>query len=904
MKHLRILFLVFFVLLIQCELALAQVPLVTEQEVLIELAKRGLDEDQVRLALIKKGIDLNRLDEIDSEGVKIIEATIIELETLKEQEDSLRQEEENSRATEESKEELPEMSIDTLPIEPENTDSDEVVEAAIYGQQLFRDKVIRVFKSGEEFKAPSNYIIGAGDELAISIWGSSQFDSKYTVNDEGYIKILNNSQRVFLKGLTLAVAKEKLRKVFSNSYRFSQGEFDVDLNYSRSVNVNIYGEVIDPGPVTVPAINTAFGALVAASGPNDIGSVRNIQLIRTDGTRSTLDVYKYMIRPDKTENIFLQDNDVILVPVADHIISIEGAVRRPMKYELLKNEGIKELIEYAGDFSENAYTKVVRVKRFQAGKQTILDVDWDDISKGSNFLLNKGDHVFVDTISVEASNYVEVDGAIVNPGVYEHKTNMRVFDLLNKSGLKSGARTDIAFIKRTKSNGTIEYIQINIDAIKNNPQGKENILLVDKDLLTVWSQERFADESKFMINGAVRYPGDFPFDVSQNIQIREALMLAGGLRRDASNVAVIHRKDPLNPKVKEYITIDNLNDIIDNPNLINNVALNAFDSLVIYSKNSFIEESFVRIEGAVNEPGLYQYGVEMTIQDLLTLAGGFKLAAATNNIEVSRVEIKNNQPTRVVIANLDIDRDLKTVNSGQAYFKLEPFDNVAVRFVPEFELQQNVIIQGEVKFPGPYTIINENERISSIISRAGGPTVEAFPGGATLIRSDQGYGAVVIKLDEILNYPKSQFNFTVRDGDTINVPKIREFVTIKGATRAKEVLTNESINEGNVIHVPYHKGKDALFYINQYAGGLHDNADPNAIFVEHPNGEVKQAKKQFIFSKKVEVNKGSVIRIGFKPIKKEGEKDKQDVDWTKVLGDSVAQAMSILTLILLVQRLD
>jgi len=237
-------------------------------------------------------------------------------------------------------------------------------------------------------------------------------------------------------------------------------------------------------------------------------------------------------------------------------------------------------------------------------------------------------------------------------------------------------------------------------------------------------------------------------------------------------------------------------------------------------------------------------------------------------------------------------------------YQLEPFDNIAVRYNKDFELQKRVFMRGEVFVPGPYAIWKKNLRISDVIERAGGMTEEAFPAGATLFREEDEIGSIVIKLDEISRNPQSEFNFVVKNGDEIFIPKISEFVSIKGATRVWEVVSSEAIDEGNTIRVPYHHNKDALFYINEFAGGFDEKADKNKIFVRLANGEIKRIKNGFLRKKYPKVFQGSTITVGYKSEEKEEEEKKTDVDWTKLLGDGVSQAMSILTLILLIQRLD
>jgi len=887
---------------------LAQSLFVTKEKIMMELEKRELEYDAVVERLKERGVDLTYIDEknITQEQIAVIQEVILEMET-----DKIEKEQEKQRKDEELLDEA-EPEIDSLEMdlnseeELEKEEEKEEIEVTIYGQQLFLNNILELQSSPEEIRAPDSYVLGPGDEMVISIWGRSQFDDQFEIDESGYIKILKGGKRVYLKGLTLGKAKEKLYKIFNEYYSFSQGQFDVAVNFSRTVKVSIWGEVREnPGSFALPAFNSAFNALAAVRGTNDIGSMRNILLQKSNGDSKVMDIYEYMKNPGISQDYYLDENDVIVVPVAEKVVSIEGAVRRPLKYELIVNEGVKELLEYAGGFREDAFRKKIQVNRQSNDERKIIDLDWREYERTNrNFELEDGDLIMIESIETEAENIVEILGVVAKPGIYQRSNSMKVKDLITKAGMTSNSNTEVVYLSRTNLDGSVEYKKLNLQSILDDAQDPDNILLKDKDKLEVWDKGRFTDEQDIAVDGSVRYPGKFSYDQSNSMRVTDAITLAGGMRRDASNFAIIHRNDPLNPKVKSYKTISDLDQLFEDESTEDNFILSPFDSLVVKSKNTFLEESFVRIEGAVNSPGEFQYGQDMSIRDLMTLAGGFKMAASTNNIEISRVIIENNKPTRTIVANLELDRNFNVINKGDNEYALEPFDNIAVRFIKEFQLQRRVFMEGEVAYPGPYAISRDNEQILSIIERAGGLTDEAFPAGSTLLRADQDYGSVVIKLEEIIKNPNSQFNFFVKNGDRIFVPKIKEFVTIKGATRAREVVGEESINEGNVIHVPYHKGKDAMFYINEYAGGLHENADKQKIFVEHANGEIKRPKSGFLIKRYPKVQQGSMITVGFKSLEKNEKDKKSDVDWTKVLGDSVAQAMSILTLILLIQRLD
>lgn len=875
----------------------------SQEQVLEELRKRDLSVEEVQTALAVKGIDLANLNasQITAEEIKIIEETILELESQKKANPPIEKDLDNAQPVI-----IDSVGVDTMEVERDIRKGDSLPEPIIYGQQLFRDRIIQAFDKSDQILAPESYILGPGDELVISVWGRSQFESSYTIEKDGFIRLSDNRQRIYLKGLDLAEARKKIRSILKNFLSFDNGEFDLSLNYSRTVSISIFGEVLDnPGSYSIPAFNTAFNALALVNGTNNIGSLRSIKLNKNNGETLILDVYEVLKNPSVQSKFFLDDNDVIIVPVAEKVVSIDGAVRRPFKYELKGNEGIKELIEYAGGFREDAFKRKIQLKRYEDTEQKIYDIDWNAyVNSANNYILEDGDVIYVETIESEVKNVVEIKGAVLKPGTFERTRDMQLVDLIDKAILADKADLETAYISRTSIDGSTSIIKVDLQTALRDNTSAQNVVLQNGDIVEVWALDRFSDKKNFAVDGAVRLPGNFPYDNTRTIRVKDAILLAGGMTRDASNFAIIHSNDPLNPKIKTYKTIQNLDKIFENESNENNYLVQAFDSLVIPSKNEFIEESYVRVEGAVNQPGEYQYGQGMTLKDLLIIAGGFKMAAATNNIEISRVIIQNNQPTKTVIARLEMTRDFEMEATEDAEYVLQPFDNVAVRFINEFELQQRVFLEGEVKFPGPYAIAEHNEKISSIINRAGGLTDEAFPAGATLERSDNDYGSVVIKLEEIMNDPNSEFNFVIKNNDRIFVPKIKEFVTIRGATRAKEVVGEDAINEGNEIHVPFHKGKDALFYINEYAGGLSDFADKQKIFVEHANGEIKRPKSGFLSRKYPKVLQGSTISVGYKVVDKEEQKQQEDVNWTKVLGDSVAQAMSILTLILVIQRLD
>ncbi len=880
----------------------------SQAEVNEELSKRGLNEQEVKNAMIAEGLNPDNIANFTPDEILKLEAIILDLES---KQNSANDSSGTSNSTEEG------VTIDEIDevepiedkvveeVEKEFVENEKLPPSKIYGQQVFRNKTIKVYQQSEEIKAPDYYILGAGDEIGISIWGRSQIDQEFTVSKDGYIQILSGAKRVLLKGLSLEQAREKLRKVFSNYYSFERGQFEITLNYSRTIQVSVYGDVINPGPITLPALNTAFSALVAVNGPNDIGSIRKIKLIKNNGDIKFIDVYEYMNDPSISSNYYLEEADIIVVPVVEKVVQINGAVNRPLKYELLPNENLRELVDFAGGLKENAFTKTIQIVRFDQDRQKVIDVSYNDFVSGrKKFELKNGDVINIKSIEIDVQNYVNISGEVINGGKFERFQGMRISDLLKLAGLKEQSKTDAAFLIRKNADLTSTYSKINIDEILKNQNGAIDLVLQDKDALTIWAKSRFVDQMSISVDGAIRVPSEYSFDAGEQVRISDLITLAGGLRRDASMKAIIERVDPLRNKTAIYARID-LENIIDNENHPDNVILSPFDKLHIYSENDFLEESYVEVRGAVSGEGRFKYGKNMMLKDALLLAGGFKFGAALNKVEISRIVFKDNEPTSTIIANLELDSDFNIIQSDNPNFSLQPYDAVLVRFVPDFELQKFVVLEGEVVYPGLYPIISPNEKISSIIDRAGGLTTEGFPEGATLIRQKDGIGKVVIRLDEIVKNSSSKFNFTVQQGDKLFIPKQKEFVRIIGATKVKEVLSGQEVGPENEINVPYHPGKDAKFYIDEYAGGIAENGQKSSVFVEHPNGQIEKSKWKLFYRKYPNVTKGSTIKVGFKPPDtNKNNENKEPIDWGKILTDSVAQATTVLTLILLVQRLD
>ena len=777
--------------------------------------------------------------------------------------------------------------------------------ATTYGQQIFRDKSLKLFRTAEDAKPTKAYVLGPGDKVAISIWGPTQENFALEIQKDGYIQP-SNLPRYYIGGLTVEAAEQLMASRLRNYYFFNKENFELTVTTARTLNVNIVGEVFNNGTFNISAVNTAFNALIAAGGPNDIGSVRKIQLLRSGKKPVNIDVYKYLQNPIISQEFYLAENDYLNVPVAQNLVTITGAVNRPFKYELLDNEQLNELISFAGGLKANALKGNIQIKRIENDSVRIIDVNYAELERsGRNFKLLNGDIIDVGIINENIKNEVTISGAIENPGKYAMSNNEKISDLLKKAILLDNAITSIAYLKRfNDDNKTVRYEIININNILNNPGSNDNYLLRKGDELIISSKASFAETYKMNVEGAVRNPIEITLDMDKNLKVSDAIFFAGGLTDDAIiDFAYIFRSKVKDAKTQEYISV-NLKNAISDPVSAANISLQPGDKLIVYSRNNFADESFIRVAGAVRNPGEFLYNPTLNLKDILLLAGGFRREASNDRVDVYRLVFENEKATRVLVANLKVDENYN-LKSGENKFELRPFDQIFVRTAPEFELLRNIFIHGEVKYPGTYALMADNTKLASVINDAGGVTNEAFLKGATLARSKENVGYIIIDLEKAISNPNSFENIILQEGDEINIPKINNIVSITGATKAFELYPDRILQQGKV-QAPYRSGKSAIYYIDEYAGGLSKDASSRKISVIDASGKVTKAKQFLFFKSYPKVGPGAEIKVGYKDVKIKDEKsgEKENVKWGDILANSIAQATAILSLILLIQNVN
>lgn len=788
-------------------------------------------------------------------------------------------------------------------------DEEEVIvvqeqEEDTYGKGIFRNKTLTLLNQLEDFQAPDSYIVGIGDEFAISIWGETEYSGEFEINENGYIQP-PRMPRIYLKGLSHKSAVELIKENFANQYNTKNKgtQIEVVLNYSRLITVGIYGDVFQPGSYKMSALNTAFNALTAAGGPNETGSVRTITVRRSGEPDKVLDVYKYLENPSVIDEFYLRDNDIIHVPSAGKLVRLNGAVKRPLRYEMLENEGLIDAIDYAGGFAARAYKSNIQIERYGDEEKVLVDVDFKNLlASGRDKELTTGDQIQIYTIEKDYENFVEVKGEVEIEGNYELTAGTRVSDIVRKAGIKDNSLTEQAYVIRREDNLAKKYIPVDINAVLQNPGSESNIELKPFDVISIAAKSEFEDTYDYFVEGHVRNPGKFKYD--ENLKVKDAVFFARGTIKDAARYGYIQRVDG-NDK-RKWLRVD-LQEAISAPESPANKTLLPNDVLVVFPKDRFEDKNVrVEIDGAVRVPGDFAYSSNMTLADIVYLAGGLREEAAEGRIEISRLDIDEEKKTQVTIATVRVDRRL-VLEGQQGDFKIKPYDQIFVRRAPEFELQQNIELGGEVVYPGKYTLTDKQEKILSVLQRAGGLTDAAYPRGATLIRMEDSLGRVILDLDKAIKNPTSRFNYILKAGDIITIPKHKDLVSIMGAVRYPDIDTLGQIN------APHHKGRRAKFYINKYGAGVDrriQKGRKRLITVANPNGYVQKTKNYGIFKVYPKVDPGAVVSVESKyDVKRRSEDDEQREtrderrrEWSEVFSTVVAQATSLLTLLLLADR--
>ena len=619
---------------------------------------------------------------------------------------------------------------------------DEKKEEKVFGRDIFNTKNL-TFEPSVNLATPVDYRLGPGDEVIIDIWGTNQATIRDNISPDGYINI-EDIGLVYLNGMTVSEATDYLRKELNRIYAGIDSEnpvsqIKVTLGDSRTIQVNVMGEVLTPGTYALSSFSTVFHALYRAGGVNDIGSLRAIQLVRGGKPIATVDVYDFIMRGKTTDDIRLQEGDVVIVPPYEALVKIEGNVKRPMKYEMKNGENVKTLLKYAGGFSGDAYTRALRMIR-QNGKEyqvyTIDDIDY------SVFPVKDGDKVTAEAILNRFENKLEIKGAVYRPGIYQFGGSLNtVRQLVEKAdGLMGDAFTARAVLYRERNNLTREVIPIDIKKVLDGTI--PDIPLQKNDVLYIPSIHDLQDMGVITVFGEVARPGELPY--ADNTTLEDIIIQAGGLKESASTVRVdVSRRIKDSKSTDVSSTIGkmysfSLKDgfVIDGePGFV----LQPYDQVYVRRSPGYQEQANVDITGEVLYDGTYSLtNKSERLSDLVKKAGGVtpfayvkgaKLIRQANDEELKRMEDVFKMMRREMgqanmgslkldldsVYSVGIDLELAMKNPGSsADVVLRAGDKLVVP-----ELSNTVRINGAVMLPNTVAY-RDNKSVKYYISQAGG----------------------------------------------------------------------------------------------------------------------------------------------------------------------------------------
>ena len=774
-----------------------------------------------------------------------------------------------------------------------------------FGYDIFkRDPAL--FQATSVGAADPDYLIGPGDEIIVMLWGETQFRQVLIVDREGFVFIPEVGQ-VFVNGLNLNLLESKIFRVFSQSYASldPQGAtpttfLDVSLGNLRPLRIQVLGEVAQPGAYTVSPSATLFSALYYFNGPTTLGSLRDIHLIRGGKKIASIDFYDYLLTGKKLKDQKLQLDDVIFVPRRMKTVTIAGEINRSGIYELKPKESLGDLINIAGSLKITAYmdrAQIDRIVPFEDRKELGMDRVYTDVNldkelkSEKKFSLLDGDKIKIFSVLDLRQNVVEIRGAVTRPGNYDLGDSLSLGELINKAdGLLGDAYLERIDIIRTRPDFKEELIKLDLGKAMEGNQ-ENNIFLQGFDRVQVYSITDMVERTYVSILGHVKRPGRFP--LQKNMTVYDLIFKAGGIiDEEFKKQTFMGRADLIrlnDDNITRRIKSFNLGELLESPDSKVDFPLQANDIVRIYSNDLFSSNKTITVNGVVRNPGSYLLKTNMTLKDLILEAGGLNDNVYRYRVEVARIDPLNkdlNQFAKII--TFDIDREFAPVSSsyndnsngktsaGSVDFKLFPYDLISIRPDPFFKEQKQVTIVGEVLYPGEYTIIGSDEKITGIIDRAGGLLSSAYPEASQYFRKGLKINA---SLGEIIKNPNSKLNFKVQNGDRIVIVSHPNTINILG----------EVNNIGTHKYVP---GKRLKYYLD-LAGGLNQNADKGNIWVNYPNGDSKKYNKYSLISPKI--IDGSSITVGRAEEKEPLDKTEFAKELTAIFAN-LAQALAVVVL--------
>lgn len=730
-----------------------------QRQMATELARRGVTREQAervkKLYEQEQGVSTSKMSGTEQNEARLREAT---------QEEST-----------------------TSVLENPQPDSRELAqENQVFGRNIFNTRNL-TFEPSVNLATPPNYRLGPGDEVIIDIWGTSQNTIRQQISPDGTINI-EKIGPVNLSGMTVSEANEYLKRVLGKTYSGLDApdgtlEIRLTLGNARTIQINVMGEVVQPGTYALSSFSTVFHALYRAGGVNEIGSLRNVQVTRNGKTVAKVDVYDFIMKGKTQDDIRLQEGDVIIVPAYEALVQISGNVKRPMKFEMKKNETLATLINYAGGFSADAYTRSLRVVR-QNGEEyeinTVKEIDY------SAYPMRNGDVVTAEAILNRFTNKLEVRGAVYRPGIYQLNGEINtVRALVNEAkGLMGDAFTNRAVLQREREDLTTEIISVDVRSIMAGTS--PDIPLQKNDILYIPSIHDLEDRGDVAIFGEVAKPDSYSY--SDNMTLEDLIIRAGGLRESASTVRVDVSRRIKDPKsthstdsIGQMFTFA-LKDgfVIDGEQ---GFTLQPYDQVFVRRSPGYQAQQNVQVTGEVIFGGTYAMTTtEERLSDLVKKAGGATPKAYLRGAKLIRV------------ANDEEKKRMRDViNLMNRQFGEAMMDSLGIRVEDTFSV--GIDLEKAVASPGSeYDLVLREGDVLSVPKLNNTVKVN----GAVMMPNTVGYLS-----DKNANYYLDQAG-----GYALNAKKSKKFVIyMNGQVARIKGRSKDKIEPGCEIIVPSKKNK-------------------------------------------------------------------------------------------------
>jgi protein involved in polysaccharide export with SLBB domain len=650
----------------------------------------------------------------------------------------------------------------------------------IFGQDVFERRTTQ-FDANLAGPVDANYRLGPGDRLVLILTGDVEAAYSLDVTREGFVVVPQVGQ-ISVANLTLGQLEEvlyaRLGRVYSGVRR-GQGattRFSISVARLRSNQVYVVGDVVSPGSKRISSAGTMLTALYAAGGPTENGNMRAVELRRGGRVVGTLDLYDYLLQGNAARDLRLETGDVVFVPPRGARVRVWGEVVRPATYELKAGETLADIIRAAGGFAAEAERRRVQIERIlpptersSAGSDRIvMDVSSEQLATGFGpaIPLQTGDVVRVFSVAARVANRVSVMGNVWAPGTVGFTPGMRVSNALRLAGgLKPDTYLGQVLVSRLMPDST--RVQLRTALRDTTGSTTDDLLLADGDQIEVFSQTEFRPERYVVVSGAVRNGGRFPY--REGMTVRDLILLAGGLEEGALLTEAEIARMPENRA--QGVTAKTMR-----------VSL---DSSYLFDRVASVPASTPRLDvGATRQQG----GT--------TAAGD--------------VELRPGAPTAAIPA---------------ASVPLEPYDNILILRQPNWSLPKTVVISGEVRYPGRYTLKSKTERLSDLIERAGGLTPDAYAAGVVFVRKDHELGRIGVDLPAVLKKASHRDNLILLEGDSVSIPLFNAVVNVRGAVNSP-------------VAVAYVPGRNLDYYISA-AGGVNRKGSGKHAYVTQPNGKVE-----------------------------------------------------------------